>query len=106
MDVDFNLLYTFSNDPDQQDKLEISLAAEYPINHWRALEAEVVNTIGTDSWRGSPRGRRESGNQTELTLGLALLVNSNLKLEQGFMVKTDGSWQLLFGWSYAFGGQD
>lgn len=47
---------------------------------------------------------RDAGGGTELTLGSALHVDEFLTFEQGATLGTDGSWQLLFGLSDAFGG--
>ena len=106
-DLDMNLLYTFSADPEQQDTFEASLAASYPLNYKFDLEAEILHSFGADSWfgRAGQGGAPRSGaGETEMTLGFAWHVNPFLTLEQGGLVRLDGTWQLLFGWSYAFGG--
>ncbi len=101
VDVDLSALYTFSGDPDQQDTVEIALAAQYPLNRKFDLVAELVDTIETG--HGAP-GR--AGNDFEGTVGIAWHVNSYLKLEQGFSISTDGRWQILFGWEFSFAGED
>ncbi len=97
-DLDSNVIYTFSGDPDQQSKLEISLAAEYPLNRWIDLDAEFVQTIET--------GRGRSDRPTEVTVGLGWHVNPFLTIEYGTQIRSDGSWQELLGWQYSFGGND
>ena len=107
-DMDLNLLYTFSDDPDQQDTLETSLAASYPLNYKIELETEILHSFGTDSWRGKtgPGGAARGGaDETEITLGFAWHVNPFLTLEQGALFRVDGTWQLLFGLQYDFGGE-
>ena len=97
-DVDSNVIYTFSGDPDQQSKLEISLAAEYPLSRWLDLDAEFVQTIET--------GPGRSDRPTEVTFGLAWHVDPFVTIEYGTQVRSDGSWQELLGWQYSFGGND
>ena len=99
VDVDLSALYTFSGDPDQQDTVEIALAAQYPLNHKFDLVAELADIIETG--HGAP-GR--AGNDFEGTVGIAWHVNSYLKLEQGFSISTDGTWQILLGWEFSFAG--
>ncbi len=99
VDVDLSALYTFAGDLDQQDTVEIALAAQYPLNIRIDLLAEAVDTIETGY--GAP-GR--AGNNFEGTVGVAWHVTEYLKLEQGFSISTDGTWQLLFGWEWSFAG--
>src|SRR5438105_626940 len=42
VDLDLSALYTFIGDPKEKDALEVSLAAECPLNHFFDIEAEVV----------------------------------------------------------------
>jgi len=101
VDLDLSALYTYSGDPDQQDTVEISLAAQIPLNHKLDLLAELVDTIETGY--GAPGAGK---NDFEGTLGVAWHVNNYLKLEQGIGISTDGTWQILFGWEFSFAGED
>jgi hypothetical protein len=97
-DVDSNVIYTFAGDPSEQSKLEVSIAAEYPLSRWVALNAELVQTIET--------GRGRSDRPTEVTFGFSWNVNRFWTIEYGTQVNSDGSWQELLGWQYSFGGND
>lgn len=101
LDVDLSALYTFTGDPDQQDTVELALAAQYPLNRKFDLIAELADTIETGH---GASGR--AGNDFEGTVGVAWHVNSYLKLEQGFSINTDGNWQILVGWEFSFAGED
>jgi hypothetical protein len=112
MDLDLNALYTFVGDPEQKDTLEFSLAGEYHLNRHIDLEAEVLTAIGTAGIRGRPGtiagfgGSRGGGDTTEGTLGCAWHVNHHLKLEQGVVLGSDHSWQIVFAWEWSFAGKD
>ena len=106
VDIDLGLLYKFSGDPGQQDTLEISAAGEYPLNHRLAVEFEFVTTLGKDTLFGTTSQAGGGGKDFEGTVGLGWRVNSFLKLEQGFTVRTDGTWQVVFGWTWSFAGED
>jgi hypothetical protein len=97
LDVDLGLRYTSVGDPEGHDLWEVTVAAEWPLNHRLAVLAEVVTGIETGR-----RGRTD----TEGTLGLSWRVNSYLKLEGGGTVRTDGTWQVLFAWEWKFAGED
>jgi hypothetical protein len=109
VDLDFSALYTFIGDPKEKDTLELSLAAECPLNHFFDVEAEVVQTIGTGAIRGRPGtlaavGGGEGNNLTEGTLGLAWHISKRLKVEQGAVLRSDGTWQIVFAWEWSFAG--
>jgi len=106
VDVDLGLLYTFSGDPEQQDTLEISVAGEYPFNHRLAMEFEFVTSLGSDTVFGQPTKPSGSGKNFDGTVGFAWRANKFLKLEQGFTLRTDGTWQVVFGWTWSFAGED
>jgi hypothetical protein len=106
VDLDLGALYTFSGDPDQQDILELSLAGEYPLNHRLAIEFEFVASFGGDILFGQPAEPSGSGKDFEGTLGLGWRANNYLKLEQGFTLRSDGTWQVIFGWTWNFAGED
>lgn len=91
-DLDLNLLYTFSGDPERKDTLETSLAVTYPLTYKFELLAEV--------WHASDTG------DTETTVGFGWNVTPFLSLEQGALHRSDGTWQWLFAVAYAFGGTD
>ena len=112
IDFDLNLLYTFVGDPEQQNTLEVSLAAELPLDRFVSLEAEIVTTTGTGGIRGQPGtigglgGAGGNGSETEGTVGFAWRVNKHLKLEQGLVLRDDQSWQLVSAWEWSFAGED
>lgn len=97
-EVDSNLLYTFSGDPEAPNLLEASVAVAYPLTHFVSLQGEVVRAIGT----AGPD--RSSANELEGTVGFSWQMTPFQSLEQGFLVKDDGTWGILVGWQYSFGG--
>lgn len=109
VDVDLSALYTFDGNPEERDALELSAAFEWHLNHFFDIEAEVVHTLGTGihGRAGSISGIGSSGsgnNLTEGTLGLAWRVTKRLKLEQGGIFRSDGTWQIVFAWEFSFSG--
>lgn len=118
-DVDFNAVYTRVGDPPGvrvQNTLEASLAAEWHLN----LAIDLVAELLTSSGAGGVHGRagpisgagggggigvaEQGGRETEGTLGLAEHLNEFLKLEQGAVLKSGGSWQAVIAWEWDFGG--
>jgi len=97
LDVDVGLRYTFVDDRAGHDLWEITLAAEWPLNHRLSVLAEMVTAIETG---------RSGRTDTEGTAGLSWRFNSFLKLEGGGTVRTDGTWQVLFAWEWNFAGED
>jgi len=114
--IDFEVLYTFVGSPpgiQLDDALEISLASDIHLGRIVDLELEVVTSSG-----GGIRSRVSAiggpvlpsdiedagGNQTEGTIGIAELITAHLKLEQGVLFASDGSWQLLAAWEWDFSG--
>lgn len=97
-DLDSNVIYTFSGDRDVQSKLEISLAAQYPVSRRLEIDAEFVQAIET----GPGRSRTPS----EVTFGFGWNFNPFLTMEYGTQVRSDGTWQELLGFQYSFGGND
>ena len=95
VDVDANVRYTFTGDREERDTVELSVSAEWHLNHRLDVLAEALTTIPIG--RG---GRTES----EGTLGLGWRVNSNLKIEQGAIYRSDHTWQFVFAWEWSFGG--
>ncbi len=95
-EVDSNVIYTFSGDPDQQSGLEISIAAQYPLSRWIELDAEFVQII--------ENGPGRSERPREFTFGIGWHVNPFLTIEYGTELNSDGTWQELLGWQYSFGG--
>jgi hypothetical protein len=96
--VDSNVVYTFSGDRKEQSKLEVALAAEYPLSRWFDLDLEYVQIIET----GPGRSERPA----EVTFGFAWHVDSFWTIEYGTQINSDGTWQELLGWQYSFGGND
>jgi len=112
-DLDISAIYTFVGDKNSKDVLEIDIAAEYHLTHYMDLVAELATTVGTGSVRGRPGlGGIGTGigpgknTDIEGTVGLSWKVNKHLKLEEGVVYNTDGTWQLVFAWEYSFSGED
>ncbi len=116
-DLDLNAVYTFVGDPpgvDLQNTLELSLASEWHLTPGLDLEAEAVSGLGTGGrFHGHPGtlggfasigGPEQGQSESEGTLGLAEHLSEFLKLEQGAVVKSDGTWQLVAAWEWDFGG--
>lgn len=111
-DLDINTLYTFVGSRDQKDTFEISVGSQRHLNNFLDLEAEVLTSVG-GGVRGQPGtiagiGTRQGtgGNESEGTLGIAEYLNTYLKLEEGVVLKSDHSWQIVFAWEYSFSGRD
>ena len=113
-DLDVSAIYTFVGDNNAKDTLEIDVAAEYHLTHYMDLVAEIATTVGTGSIRGRPGlggvGTGQLGgaknHDIEGTVGLSWKVNKHLKLEEGIVYNTDGTWQLVFAWEYSIAGED
>ena len=110
VDLDLRLLYTFVGDPQSDDLLEASLAADWHLNYLFDLEAEVVHSFGGAS-PGARRGigsggliRQTQADETEGTVGLAWHVSKRLKLEHGATFASDGTWRVVLAWEFSFGG--
>lgn len=112
-DLDLNAVYTFVGNPPGvplQNTFEASLASEWHLNHSLDLEAEVVTAFGTGGrFRGHSGslggfgnigGPEQGQSESEGTLGLAEHLNESLKLEQGAILKSDGSWQFVVAWEW------
>ena len=113
-DVDFNYLYTFVGAPPgvkAQNATEISLASEWHLRPSLDLEGEVVTSTGggirsrSGGALGTVGGLGPSENVTETSLGVAEHLNDFLKLEQGVVGKSDGTWQFVFAWEWDFSGR-
>lgn len=89
VDLGLNLLYTFVGERGQENEIEASLAAEWHLNPYLNLIAEVA-TSGT--------------NDVEATVGLGWQAGDHLTLEQGVIFKEGGDWELVFAWEWDFGG--
>ena len=115
-DLDFNASYTFIGSPagvPLQNVIELSLASEYHLTPTLDLEAEIVTASGAGTRKhaitfgsfanigGPEQGERE----TEGTIGLAEKMNEYLKFEEGVVVKSGNSYQILFAWEFDFAGQ-
>src|SRR5882672_4406586 len=119
-DADFNATYTFVGSPPGahlQNTIEVALASEWHLTRTLSIVGEVVTTHGSGVFRGQPGSisgigglprvaSEPFGNESEGTLGLAERLNHHLKLEEGGILKTDGSWQAVFGWEWDFGEGD
>lgn len=96
-DLDSNITYTFAGDRDESSKLEVTLAAEYPVRRNLALNAELVQSFETGPGHGHP---------TEFTFGFSWHANAFWTLEYGTELDSGGDWKQLLGWQYSFGGND
>ena len=76
------------------------------MKHRLAIEFEFVTSLGSDIVFGQPTKPSGGGKHFEGTVGLAWRANNYLKLEQGFTLRTDGTWQVIFGWTWSFAGED
>ena len=111
VDIDLEALYTFVGDPQEQDTFEISIAGEWHLNHFFDIEGEVVHTFGTGRIRGGAGSisgigvpQRAGADLTEGTLGVAWHISKRFKIEQGGILRTDGTWQIVFAWEWSFSG--
>lgn len=109
MDVDFNVLYTYSGDRRLKDTVEYSLAGEWPLSSRFSLLGEVVTATGGGMRRGQPgsfggqslaAGSGSTG--TEVLLGAAQHLNPHLKIEEGYNIQA-GQWVLAWEWGFAEG---
>jgi hypothetical protein len=115
-DMDVNASYTFIGSPPGvhlEDVFEASLAAEWHLTSLLDLEGEAVTARGAAGrFHGSPGslggfgnigGPEQGQSESEFTLGLAELLTPRFKLEEGAIMKSEGSWQTVVGWEYDFG---
>ena len=115
-DLDLNAIYTFVGSPPGvhlKNTFEASLAIEWHLTPLLDLESEVVSAAGAGGrFRGTPGGLGGFANlggpeqgqvESEVTLGLAERLSERLKLEEGMILKSDGSWQTVVGWEFDFG---
>lgn len=97
-ELDSNLVYTLSGDSESPDLMEASIAVSYPLNHFFGLQAEVVRTVGISG------PDKDGADELEGTVGFAWQFTPFQSLESGFLRKNDGTWGVLIGWQYSFGG--
>ena len=115
-DLDLNGTYTFVGKPpgvDLQNTFEVSLAGEWHLTPTLDLEGEVVTAAGTRGrFRGRPGSLGSFGNiggpeqgqsESEGTLAFAEFLTKRLKLEEGAILKSGGSWQFVVAWEFDFG---
>jgi len=115
-DFDLNAVYTFVGSPpgvQLKNTFEASLAAEWHLTTMFDVEAEVVTSFGAGgrfhgqagslgslaNLGGAVQGQSES----EGTLGFAEHLSDRFKLEEGMVLKSDGTWQAVAGWEFDFG---
>jgi hypothetical protein len=117
VDFDFDGVYTFVGKPPGlhfHNTAEASFAAEWHLSPVVDLEGEILaNTGSGGGFRGRPgsigglaggtAASESNGAEAEGTLGLAEHLNDHLKLEEGGVLKSDGSWQAVFAWEWDFG---
>jgi len=110
VDVDLSAIYTFVGGRQSQDAVEISAAGNWHVNHFFDIEGEVVHTFGAGGIHGragSLSGIGTGGrgiDLTEGTLGVAWHITKRLKIEQGGILRSDGTWQVVFAWEFSFAG--
>jgi hypothetical protein len=109
VDLDLTTLYTFVGDSKAQDVFELSLAADWHLNHFFDIEAEIVHGFGAGGIRGRPGtiagvGGGKGADLTEGTVGVAWHISKRLKVEAGSIFRSDNTWQLVFAWEWSFGG--
>ena len=110
VDIDLSALYIFVDDRQNQDSVEISAAGEWHLNHFFDIEGEVVHSFGAGGIQGRPGsisgiGTGDRGiDLTEGTLGIAWHISKGLKIEQGGVLRSDGTWQIVFAWEWSFSG--
>ena len=116
-DLDLNAIYTFVGDPpgvQLKDTFEASLAAEWHLTEAVDVETEAVTSFGAAGrFGGRPGslgsfanigGPEQGQSEWETTVGVAEHLNEFLKVEQGVVYKSSGSWQIVFAWEWDFGG--
>jgi hypothetical protein len=107
VDLDLNVDYTFVGSPPDvhlKNRLEVALSAEWFLSPILSLEGEIVGSTGGFSARpGTPGGLGGTENNLEGLLGIAERLGRHLKLEQGIVIVSDGTWQAVVAWEWAFG---
>ncbi len=110
LSVDAGLAYTWvGRTPDARNSnaFEASLAFEWAAGFVVDLEGEILTSTGAFTSRpGTISGlgsADQGGGGTEATLGIAEHLFDRLKLEEGGVFNTDGSWQFVFAWEWEFG---
>ncbi len=101
IDLDLNVLYTFTGDREKEDMVEVSLATEWHMTYYVGLIAEVANVRRMGSLRGPDAGDR---NESEALVGLSWQVSKYLKFEQGIVFKEHGITEAVVAWEWSFGG--
>src|SRR5258705_13421854 len=112
-DMDISAIYTFVGARDAKNSVEIDVDAEYHLTHYMDLIAEIATTFGGNV-RGRPGlggvggGQRDATKSSDIegTVGLSWKVNKHLKLEEGIVYNTDGSWKFVVAWEYSISGED
>lgn len=118
-DLEFNALYTWVGSPagtQLPNSMEFSMASELHLRRSLDLELEVVTTSAGGGFRGTSgsiggfggipgsAAAARTGGGTAGTIGLAEHLNHFLKLEEGLIAGSDGSWQFVFAWEWDFSG--
>lgn len=93
-DVGLNATYRFAGSPPGEslsNTFQLSLATDWHLHRLLDIKGEFV------------RSQEQDGTDTELTVGLAEKLGERLKLEQGVILKTGGTPQLIVAWEREFG---
>ena len=101
VELDLNVLYTFTGDREQGDAVEVSLASEWHVNRYVDVIAEVASVTRTGVFRNAGSGGRDD---LEATLGLGWRISKNLRFEQGVVFSEGGGWAAVVAWEWNFGG--
>jgi hypothetical protein len=116
VDLELNGVYTFIGRPPGvplQNTFEVSAAAEWHLTPGLDVEVEMVTSAGAGGrfhrplgglgGFGNIGGPEQGQSESEGTLGLAEKLTERFKLEEGLVLKSGGSFQLVIGWEYDFG---
>ena len=95
------------------DTAQLSAAVEWHLTPDLDLAGELLTTRGFGRLRGHSGPTAPGGGglnvagagsgSTEGTLGLAHYFSKRLKFEEGLVVQTDGTWQVVAAWEWDFG---
>lgn len=115
-ELGLNVVYSHVGLPAEgrvQNTVQLSMATEWHLTPTLDLTGELLTTQGIGALRGRA-GRALPGGgginvpgrgagEVESTLGFAHHFGKRLKLEEGVVVQTDGTWQAVFAWEWDFG---
>ena len=109
-ELEFNLIYTLTGDPNDENldnELEASVAGEWEWTHVNDVIAEVALSHGGGVRQIDSGGNlslvERSGFDAQVTIGLAQQLMPHLKLEEGITWISGGTWQgqIALEWDFA-----